>query len=702
MEMFLDMKSPEFGARDGYVEFEKAVANRVQVLVNNVETPVFCTNAEGLYELYLANIQEDHRQHYNCSACRHFIERFGALVLVNEAGKTESLMWKAEEVPAFFQASVKAMQEAVEAASITGVFLSGDKKLGTPKTGIWTHLHMTLPRGMVVATRAKNADQQMAQKRQDYKTMMAALQKYTFEAINTAIEDVLQSGAAYRADRVIERAKAFREVKEIFDARMASDVKRNLLWLQIAKKPEMYYNIGSSPVGELMDNIMAGVSMRASAVKFSERMDGYMVSTAAPTAGAVENAERKIAELGLTEALERKYEAYANIPKEAFVWENKAMAAEAAKAAAEKAKPAGIFANIVTKEKKNAVSVPGSDMPAMVMTWAKFAKTILPEACQIEAMTGNRNRFMALVTAANEDAENILQWNNPVSWYYAGGGIDVRMKQSIEAHGGQYENVQIRASLMWENENNFSSRGTDLDLHCVTPYGQHIYYGNKRDRTGGYLDVDANAAGTRTMDVPVENIRWTQGAANGHYKFYVNNYKQVDRRANAYKVELAIGNQIFAIEDVAGSTGMSKTAFEFDYCNGTVSNLKMFGHETVASAAWGVPMGEFVKVKGIVTSPNTWGGDVQGRYGTHMFFLLDGCKDESEGRGKGFINEMLKPELFEIRKVLQAYTDAMTIEGAEDADACGLGFSTESEWNLVLRVKTKSGSTKMVKIDRFD
>lgn len=707
MEKMMNMenkavRTPFSRMEDGYYEFEEAVAIRAALLDDNVNTPVFVTDAEGLYEMYLGNISDpEARQHYTCNACRNFIERFGNLAMVNAEGKLESLMWDVDATPAFFKASVEAMQKAVENAKIKGVFYADAKKLGLPKTGEWTHLHMILPREMVVNTRVKTAGQQMAEKREEYRILMDALNTFSMETINKAIE-VCETDAAYRADRVLGAAKAFREVKEIFDNTADANVKRNLIWMKVAKVPNGVFHIASSPVGELMKNIMSGMSLRVSAMKFSEMMGGYMVSTAAPTASAVESAERMIEKLGLADALERKYEAYANIPKDAFVWEDKGAAAIAAKAAEKAAKPAGIFAKVQTKAQANAGQTMASDMPVSVMTWAKFARTILPEAREIAALTDNRQRFMALVTAANADAENILQWDNTVSWYYNNGGIDVRMKESIEAHGGRYDNVQIRASLMWENENNRSSYGTDLDLHCMTPNGAHIYYGNKRDRSGGYLDVDANAAGTRTMDVPVENIRWTSGALNGHYKFYVKNYKQMDRRANTYKVELAIGDQIYAIEDVAGATGTFKTAFEFDYHNGTVTNLKMYGNETAASADWNVDMGTFVKVKGIVTSPNNWGEKAASRYGNHMFFLLEGCKDLAEGRGKGFINEMLKPELFEIRKTLQAYTAVTPIEGADEADACGLGFSEEAAWNLTLRVKTATGSTKVVKIDRFD
>ena len=85
-------------------------------------------------------------------------------------------------------------------------------------------------------------------------------------------------------------------------------------------------------------------------------------------------------------------------------------------------------------------------------------------------------------------------------------------------HGHKASLGMPHICLMWNNYN-------DLDLHVIDPYNEEIYYSHKKSRSGGELDVDANAGGAKTQ-TPVENIFWPiNGAApKGLYKVYVNFY----------------------------------------------------------------------------------------------------------------------------------------------------------------------------------
>ena len=70
--------------------------------------------------------------------------------------------------------------------------------------------------------------------------------------------------------------------------------------------------------------------------------------------------------------------------------------------------------------------------------------------------------------------------------------------------------MTIRAAS-WDTDN------TDLDLHVVTPDGEHVYYGNRVLENGGALDVDV------TTGYGPE-IFASAAPQPGNYLVYVNYY----------------------------------------------------------------------------------------------------------------------------------------------------------------------------------
>ena len=76
----------------------------------------------------------------------------------------------------------------------------------------------------------------------------------------------------------------------------------------------------------------------------------------------------------------------------------------------------------------------------------------------------------------------------------------------------------VRVSLRWYNTN-------DLDLHCIDPRGEEIYFLHRKAASGGELDVDSNAHDP-LYDRPVENIYWPAGQApEGSYQVSVEYYR---------------------------------------------------------------------------------------------------------------------------------------------------------------------------------
>ncbi len=157
-------------------------------------------------------------------------------------------------------------------------------------------------------------------------------------------------------------------------------------------------------------------------------------------------------------------------------------------------------------------------------------------------------------------------------WAERKAGIDEEIAKRVRQFGGRIDDVDIRFSLIWNTMD-------DLDLHVITPSGEHIYYGlsdrsgRKRSRCGGELDVDKNAAPPYTRK-PVENTIWLKGTAPpGRYRVFVQNYayhdSETQRGEIPFKVEKVVNGEVDHFEGAtkAGVTGEDSNVmcFDFDY-----------------------------------------------------------------------------------------------------------------------------------------
>ena len=78
----------------------------------------------------------------------------------------------------------------------------------------------------------------------------------------------------------------------------------------------------------------------------------------------------------------------------------------------------------------------------------------------------------------------------------------------------------VEITLEWETSD-------DLDLHCIGPRRDEIYFDNRRGRSGGYLDSDMNVRGGVNGVKAIEHIYWPHGeAAKGDYKVFVVFFKR--------------------------------------------------------------------------------------------------------------------------------------------------------------------------------
>lgn len=396
-----------------YDAFLARIADRFAALTAG-NVPVFTTDADAIYSAYLAGFEGPQVQYHTCHACRQFIERFGTLVIINEDGGTTPAIWNAGDAPDLYRPGVEAMERLVRRAKVTGVFLSSEKVWGQPVTGAWRHFHVRAP--SVFARGIFTAGQKMAELREDFKTVMYALNEFTQPMIEQALT-LLETDALYRAEKVIGPARWLHGL-HVARAKAVGPGKANVVWRAIATAPAGFAHPRSSMIGTLLEYIAAGKDFAEVSRAFKAKMHPLQYQRPqAAAAGNIAQAEKVIAQLGLAPALERRIARLDEIPK---LWEPKEQHQ------APQASGGGVFGHL--QPKGAAPLQPMTGVPPVVMTLEKFVRTVVPTAEAMELQVSpSRQSFIALTTAANADAPPILQWDrddarNPFAWYVWHGG----------------------------------------------------------------------------------------------------------------------------------------------------------------------------------------------------------------------------------------------------------------------------------------
>jgi hypothetical protein len=128
--------------------------------------------------------------------------------------------------------------------------------------------------------------------------------------------------------------------------------------------------------------------------------------------------------------------------------------------------------------------------------------------------------------------------------------------ERLQRAGAKSGDVQI--SLIWDNYN-------DLDLHVITPRGENIFFGKRRSRCRGELDVDMNA-GQGTTREPVENVYWGKGKAPyGKFRVAVHHFRNHgDDDPTAYELRVVVDGTTKVIQGEISYGSPRMIVYEFD------------------------------------------------------------------------------------------------------------------------------------------
>jgi hypothetical protein len=405
----------DLSSADTHEAHYAALRQSMDAAFTTASGPMFCTDASGLFGRFLDGLPGE-RETHNCTACRRFMKEFGGLVTIQPDGKTVPVFWQPDTVPEFYRDAVYALSASIRKARVTSPMLSKEPVWGIPVTGLWSHMSVIRPASAVFRHMTLTGKQAMAAKREDFRTVAAALAEFTPASLKEALR-LLNAETLARSEKFIGPVKWLLDLHNSRDA-VKGPARDNLLWQAIATAPEGYCHPKASVIGTLLDDIAAGMSFDQVKSRFNAKMHPlqYQRPQAAPSVGNIAAAEKLVELMGIGPSLARRF---ARIYEIEAIWRPLVETASP---------PAGVFGHLIPKG-TDANSI---NLPTITMTWEKFRRTVLPSAKSVEAMVPGRGSFIAYLTAVNQDAPPILKWDredcrNPVSHYvYHGGSTAVQ------------------------------------------------------------------------------------------------------------------------------------------------------------------------------------------------------------------------------------------------------------------------------------
>lgn len=648
-----------------------------------------------LWNLYLNSFPEGtnpiyrERRIYDCSACRQFIRNIGGAVYIDEDLNIHSI-FEFDTGSKTFQPVMDAMAIYVTSRPIVDIYFNDSSTVGIDKNRelldngtvqTWDHFFVTLPPTMY-DTHKTQISIEKARIRDRKNVFKRSLDEISMDAIDTVLE-LIYSNTLYKGEEWKTYLEVLRENKELYMA-VPEDKKEAYAWKRAIKLNDAVGKIRNHSIGVLLTDISEGIDLDSAVRRYETIVapTNYKRPKAIYTKKMLEEAKRKITELGYLDSLPRRFATLDDITVNNILFSNK----DAAKRIS-----GDIFDDMI----EDIAVDPKKFSRVEEVSAEKFVNNVLPTAKSLEILLENRHvkNMVSLIAPVNKDAKSMFKWNNGFSWAYAGNITDSDIRENVKNAGGKVDGV-LRFSIQW---NEAGTDNCDLDAHCVEPNGYEIYFGRARRPSvspmGGQLDVDIIHP---NGDVAVENITWGDSSCmkEGAYIFYVHQYSGSTR--HGFRAEIEFNGTIYSFDyDKTMRSGEKIRVAEVrmdQYGNFTLKELIPSSVST--REVWGLKTNSFAPVTVVMYSPNYW-DDQQGIGHRHYFFMLKDCVNPEQPNG--FYNEFLDNRLNEHKRVFEALGSKLAVASADD-QLSGIGFSATKRNDLVVKVK---GATERIMKIKF-
>lgn len=639
---------------------------------------------EGTNKIHKTNTEHD------CSCCKSFIKRIGNVVVLKD--NQIKTIWDFESGSTTYQPVLNALSEYVKAHTVTDVFVTKFKQFGalknfketeSGKINTYSHFFLELPDKFVNNTNT-SSDDIKGRYRDTKNVFKRSLDEITTESVNIVLE-LVKSNSLYKAAEWQGILMKFAEYKREYEQLTDETEKENFLWEKSVAAGIAVGRIRNHSMGTLLLNISEGMDLDTAVRKYELIVApvNYKRSKPVFTEKMLEDAKKKLVEMGYINSLERRFATLDDITANNILFSNK-----------DAAKRINKEKDIFDIMKSAAVSKPKKFSRVEEISMDDFIANILPTANELGVYFENKHssNMVSLIAPKDKESKTMFKWDNNFGWAYSGNMTD-SMKERVKAAGGRVDGV-LRFSIQW-NESGLDE--SDLDAHCIEPDGDEIFYSTYKkprvSKLGGQLDVDII---NPERSVAVENITWPdkKRMAVGTYKFFVHQF--TERGSEGFKAEIEFDGQIYAFEYTKPLKNKEnvQVAEVTLHEDGTFTIKNMLPANVTSKEIWGIKTNQFVPVSVVCYSPNYW-NEQSGIGHKHIFFMLKDCI--SNEQPNAFYNEFLNNELIEHRKVMEALGEKLKLESVND-QLSGVGFSTTKHDELIVKVV---GNTERVMKIKF-
>lgn len=620
------------------------------------------------------------RREHDCSCCRQFIKTVGNAVVIKDNQITT--IWDFRTDDDTYQPVLDSLSNLIKSHAVSDIYVSKLKRIGTLRNyeelengqiKEWTHFFLELPDRFVDRSNRSEGDIKGAF-RDTRNVFKRSLDEISMDSID-AILELVKSNTLYKGEEWKGALTEFLKYKKEYDKLETETEKSNYAWEQSVKAGISIGRIRNHSIGTLLVNVSDGMDINTAVKKYEQIVapSNYKRSKPIFTQKMLEDAQKKITELGYLNSLPRRYARLDDITVNDILFSNK-----------DASKRIGGATDIFGELAKSARSGNAKKFSRVEeVTIDTFINDILPTANEVELYLENKHssNLVSLIAPQNKDSKSMFKWGNNFGWAYSGNLTDSDMKERVKAAGGSVTG-DLRFSIQWNED---GKDNCDLDAHCKEADGFEIFYGSAKkpsfSRTKGQLDVDIINPFRR---IAVENITWANRSTmkDGVYRFFVHQFSGSVK--NGFRAEIEFDGQIYSFDyPHSMRTGENVMVAEVTLKNGMFTIKELLPSSVSSKEIWGVKTNEFVPVSVICFSPNYW-ENANNKVGhRHVFFMLKNCVNDENP--SGMFNEFLVQDLYEHRKVMEALGSKMRVEDADD-QLSGVGFATDKRAEVMVKV----------------